>query len=282
MTYTQNTDSNGVKNINNFQTHQHAFTQWIRRPDHAPLPKDVSAQRMQIYRDLIFNNISSFIEHTYPVTQSLLPSKIWNALVEQFFQFGQCDSPYYYDISMHFKDFVDQENFHSITSLQSLHPDYPWLRELMQYEWMELYVDMAEVTWLDDQSSGSSDLDPQQLLSARSFSLKTTCWILAYQYPVQTWSTDTTLSDIQPTPSCLLIYRNQSDEIQIHPLHPLWAFLIENIQQQQTTHLNVLASQLQEATQLTKDMIDETMINLLSWLKTLTLLHVNTASSNLK
>ena len=264
----------------NFQTHQRAFTQWIRHPDHAPLPQDVSAQRMQIYRDLIFNNISSFIEHTYPVTQALLPAEIWNALVEQFFQLGQCDSPYYYDISMHFKDFVDQENFHSIASPQGLHQDYPWLRELMQYEWMELYVDMAEVTWLNEQSSESSELDPQQLRSAHSFTLKTTCWLLAYQYPVHTWSTATTLTDIQHAPTCLLIYRNQNDDIQIHPLHPLWAFLIEKIQQQQTTQFNVLASQLQAITQLTQEMIDETIINLLSWLKTLTLLHVKTSSAN--
>ena len=98
---------------------------------------------------------------------------------------------------------------------------------------------------------------------------------MAYQYPVQTSSPTTKLTDIQVAPTCLLIYRNRSDEIQIHPLHPLWAFLIETIQRQESTHFDMLTAQLQEATQLTKEAIDEITINLLSWLKTLTLLHVN-------
>ncbi|MDE2421219.1 MAG: putative DNA-binding domain-containing protein [Gammaproteobacteria bacterium] len=260
---------------NDFQTHQRAFTHWIRHSEHAPLPDHVSAERMTIYRELIFNNISSFIEHTYPVTQALLPTEIWDALTHLFFQQGQCDSPYYYDISMHFKDFIDQEEFNSIESLHSLHQTYSWLRELMQYEWMELYVDMAETSWLEDNSSESSNVDIQQLSPDHSFTLKTTCWILAYQYPVHTWSTTTQLADIQITPTCLLIYRNRSDEMQVHPLHPLWAFLLETIQNQENMHFDKLTAQLQEATQLAKETIDEITINLLSWLKTLTLLHVN-------
>jgi len=269
--------SNIIINSKDFQKQQLAFTHWIRHSDSAPLPNHVSALRMQIYRDLIFNNISSFIEHTYPVTQALLPSDIWMNLIDLFFKHGQCDSPYYYDISMHFKDFVDLK---STELFQNLHQDYPWLRELMQYEWMELYVDMAEVIWHDDHSSEMTDMDIQQLISTHSFALKTTCWILAYQHPVHTWSTTTTLADIQPIPTCLLIYRNQSDEIQIHQLHPLWAFFMETIQSQEVTHFSTLTLQLQEATQLTKEMIDETLVNLLSWLKTLTLLHVSHLTSN--
>jgi hypothetical protein len=259
-----------------FQTHQLAFTNWIRHADHAPLPNNVSTKHMTIYRELVFNNISSFIEHTYPVTQALLPAEIWQDLINIFFKYGQCDSPYYYDISLHFKDFLDQDTSktlpqnHESEWLEIIHQDYPWLRELMQYEWMELYVDMADVAWLDDHSSESNVSD----LSTQPFKLKTTCWVLAYQYPVHTWSTDTSLADIQLTPTCLLIYRNQSYDIQIHSLHPLWAYFIETMQSQEVSEFTTLASQLQKTTQLAKEMINETLINLLNWLKTLTLLHV--------
>jgi hypothetical protein len=272
------------KNIlekNNFQTHQLAFTHWIRHPNNAPLPNRVSAQRMMIYRELVFNNISSFIEHTYPVTQALLPPEIWQSLIDAFFQHGQCNSPYYYDISLHFKDFLDQNlsnpqalnNEKNIVSLQSLHENFPWLRELIQYEWMELYVDMIDVMWLGD-SVTSYDIDHELFTSEHSLTLKTTCWLLAYQYPVHTWTTSTSLREIQSTPTCLLIYRDQRYEIQIHTLHPLWAFFIETMQSQEISDFSTLTLQLQKTTQLTKDVIDETLINLLNWLKKLTLLQV--------
>jgi hypothetical protein len=289
MTHANASHLPDISQKDHFQHHQQAFTHWIRHPDHAPLPNHVSAQRMTIYRELVFNNISSFIEHTYPVTQALLPSELWQGLIDVFFQNGQFDSQYYYDISLHFKDFLDQDlskivaqtNEPTLASLQSLHEDYPWLRELMQYEWMELYVDMADVTWLDD-SSTSPYLDHEQLIPTHSFTLKTTCWLLAYQYPVHTWSTRTSLAEIELTPTCLLIYRDQHYDIQVHSLHPLWAYCIETMQSLELTDFSNLSLQLQETTQLAKEMIDETLINLLSWLKTLTLLHLIPAASNSK
>ena len=287
MTHAHRSHLPEIADKHQFQQHQQAFTHWIRHPEHAPLPNRVSTQRMTIYRELVFNNISSFIEHTYPVTQALLPSAIWQSLIDVFFQHGQCNSPYYYDISLHFKDFLDQDlskivaqkSEKILASLHSLHEDYPWLRELMQYEWMELYVDMADVTWLDD-SSTSPDLDHEQLLSTYSFTLKTNCWLLAYQYPVHTWSTGTTLAEIQLTPTCLLIYRDQHYDIQVHALHPLWAYCIETIQSLELTDFSNLSLHLQETTQLAKDLIDETLINLLSWLKTLTLIDLIPTASN--
>jgi hypothetical protein len=282
------THSNISQLTDAFQKHQLAFTDWIRHPDNAPAPNSISTQRLNIYRELIFNNISSFIEHTYPVTQALLPAEIWRNLIDAFFQYGQCDSPYYYDISMHFKDFLDQDlskilitsnGASSLTSVENLHQNHPWLRELMQYEWMELYVDMAEVTWLDDHSSEAVNVDLHQL-TAYSFKLKTTCWILAYQYPVHTWSTATCLVDIQPSPTCLLIYRDQNFDLKIHTLHPLWAFFIDTLQSQEITNFSSLTALLQENTQLAQEMIDETLINVLNWLKTLTLLHITPVDLN--
>lgn len=276
------THSNTSPMIESFQNHQLAFTRWIRHPDSAPAPNNISTHRLNIYRELIFNNISSFIEHTYPVSQALLPDEVWLNLIDAFFKSGQCDSPYYYDISMHFKDFLEQDlskvleinnDTSSLSCLENLHQDYPWLRELMQYEWMELYVDMADVTWLDDHTSEALDVDLHSL-NQQKFQLKTTCWILAYQYPVHTWSTATSIADIQLTPTCLLIYRDQNFDLKIHPLHPLWAFFIDTLQSQEMTDFKSLAVLLQENTQLVQDVIDETLINVLTWLNNLTLLHV--------
>lgn len=258
-----------------FQSHQRAFTQWIRHPDDDSLPNEISAQRMNTYRDLIFNNIESFVEHTYPIAKALLPNKLWRELIEAFFQYGQCDSPYYYDISLHFKDFVDQDALNSespedsspLNHLKEIHSDYPWLRELMQYEWMELYVEMAEVEWLND----SADLQ-----------LKTTCWILAYQYPVHTWSVNTTADEIQVQPSCLLVFRDQNFLTHVYPIHPLWAFIIDTLQTQKTIQLDALQEQVQQTTQLPTIEVQEVLNHLLTWMQTLNLLQITATHDDSK
>lgn len=68
-----------------FQTMQRQFCEWIRDPD-LEIPQALPAQRMQIYRDLLFNNISSFIELVYPVARSMLPELKWQQLLLEFFQ----------------------------------------------------------------------------------------------------------------------------------------------------------------------------------------------------
>jgi len=249
-----------------FQAHQHAFTQWIRHPDDDSLPNGISAQRMNTYRNLIFNNIESFIEHTYPITKALLPKELWRDLVNEFFQYGQCNSPYYYDISLHFKEFLEQDIAHGESSEDSsqlnprgnIYSDYPWLRELMQFEWMELYIEMAEVEWHLDRT----DLQ-----------LKTTCWILAYQYPVHTWSIQTTVDDIHVQPSCLLVYRDENFLTQVYPIHPLWAFIIDSLQTQASIQRSELEQQLEQATQIPTSEIQAVLNQLCAWLQTINLLH---------
>ncbi|MBC7750170.1 MAG: putative DNA-binding domain-containing protein [Candidatus Saccharibacteria bacterium] len=261
-----------------FQTHQRAFTQWIRHPDTVSLPNGISAQRMNTYRDLIFNNIESFVEHSYPITKALLPKELWRHLIEAFFQYGQCDSPYYYDISLHFKDFLEQDTFNRdsvnrassedtsrLNHLKNIHNDYPWLRELMQYEWMELFVEIAEVEWLNDV------IDLQ---------LKTTCWILAYQYPVHTWSVNTTIEDINVQPTCLLVYRDPNFITQVYTLHPLWAFIIETLQTQESIHVVALQTLVEQTTLLPTIEVQNVLANIFSWLQTLNLLQETRTQSN--
>lgn len=261
-----------------FQSHQLAFTQWIRHPDQAVLPQGISAKRMNTYRDLVFNNIASFVEHTYPVTQALLTHELWHHLIDAFFQYGQCGSPYYYDISLHFKDFLDQPIFNGespqsessedsspLNALKSIHSDYPWLRELMQFEWMALYVEMAEVEWLDD----CTDLQ-----------LKTTCWILAYQYPVHTWSIQMTVDDIHVQPSCLLVYRDENFLTQVYPIHLFWAFIIDTLQTQESIQRNELEQQLLQATQRSTSEVQEVLNQLCTWLQTINLLQATPTQDN--
>ncbi len=280
--------------IADFQQHQLAFTHWIRHPQTAAIPEQIESRRMQTYRDLVFNNVSSFIEHTYPIAQAMLPSTVWDTLVDYFFKYGQCDSPYYYDISLHFREYLDQARQEEPAEqsrvmqverdtvrhdIQQIHLRYPWLQELLQYEWMELYVDMAETSWRDD----SAAIERAGLAATFKFktlnknvpiTLKTSCWLLAYQYPVHTWSKDAYPVTPESLPTCLLIFRNPDFQMRVFTLHPLWAYLIELIQSAPEPSIHQLAHALAIATQYSEKAAKNQVKTLIKWLFAINLLQI--------
>ncbi|MEN8347233.1 putative DNA-binding domain-containing protein [Acinetobacter nosocomialis] len=193
-----------------FQTMQRQFCEWIRDPD-LELPQALPAQRMQIYRDLLFNNVSSFIELVYPVARSMLPELKWQQLLLEFFQKAKSRSPLYNDISLEFREYLTARQ-HPILQ------EYPWLAELLQFEWLELYLDTVEI-------------ENDVLHENCAWQLTTKVWVLVYQYPVYTWTTLMTLEQVELAPSAIMVWRDQQDKVCIEQLSPLFAMLIEQLTQ---------------------------------------------------
>lgn len=201
-----------------FQATQQQFCNWIRSPQ-SELPKALPAERMQIYRDLLFNNVCSFINLVYPVTRAILPELKWQKLLNEFFQKAQCDSPFYNDISLQFREYL--------TDCQ--HPilkEYPWLAELLQYEWLELYLDTIEIA-------------KKKVTLKDKWQLKTQVWVLVYQYPVHQWSSRMSISEIEHMPSVIMVWRNDQDHICIETLSALFAVLIEQLNQQELVEQDI-------------------------------------------
>lgn len=67
--------------------------------------------------------------------------------------------------------------------------EYPWLAELLQYEWLELYLDTLEIT--------------KQYIEAPIWQLKTQVWVLVYQYPVYRWALNQT--ELEQAPSAIMV-----------------------------------------------------------------------------
>ena len=193
-----------------FQITQQQFCDWIRAPE-SELPHTLSTERMQVYRDLLFNNVCSFINLVYPVTRAMLPEWQWHKLLIEFFQNAKCKSPFYNDISLQFREYLTDCN-HSI-----LH-EYPWLAELLQFEWLELYLDTVEIENI--RPTGHED-----------WQLKTPVWVLVYQYPVYQWTLTRVPDVIEPMPSAIMVWRNDQDEVCIEGLSPLFAMLVEQLNQ---------------------------------------------------
>lgn len=197
-----------VLKVSTFQSTQQQFCNWIREPN-AEHTKICDLERMQIYRDLLFNNMCSFINLVYPIARSILPVDQWQLLLEEFFQKAKCQSPIYNDISLQFRDYLT-ENRHPVLS------QYPWLEELLQFEWLELYLDTLEI----------EDIN---IVEKISWQLTHKLWVLVYQYPVYAWTVDTTLADIEVMPSAIMVWRDQQDKICLERLSPLFAMLIEQM-----------------------------------------------------
>ena len=196
-------------NEHTFQQTQHVFCNWLRDPNSV---KDVpfALDRMQVYRELLFNNVCSFINLVYPVARSLLPEQQWQQLLADFFRESQNQSPLYNDISLQFREFLTEKQ----------HPilfEYPWLAELLQYEWLELYLDTLEI-------------EDVTLNAELNWQLTTQVWVLVYQYPVYQWSINQI--NIDPAPSAIMVWRNKHDRVCVEILTPLFAYLIEQLAQQ--------------------------------------------------
>lgn len=228
----------------NFQQTQAEFTHWLRQPDAAPLPVGILPARMHTYRELLFNNVISFVDITFPVAKALLPKPIWQRLSEHFFADYHCHSPFFYDISLHFREFVAALNWPELA-------DFPWLTELLHYEWMELAADIAEEPnpsiasdcVLADESCWSQTDAPVRLAMP--------AWPLAYQWPVASWTVETEVADLQAQAQAVVLWRNRADDVRSLVVEPLTAWLIERIQlgSQELKHqtLNNLADELVSA-----------------------------------
>ena len=156
-----------------FKQHQYAFTAHLRDPQKNAIPDGIEDRRMNIYRELLYNNIESFISGGFPVIRDIYSDENWHRMVRDFFAHHQCKSPYFLEISQEFIDYLQNER-------EPQADDPAGLIELAHYEWVELALHISDETICMDQVDANGDL----LNQCPVFS--PVAWPLAYQFPVHT------------------------------------------------------------------------------------------------
>lgn len=200
-----------------FQALQHAFTAHIRDPDNVQCPDNIEDRRMDIYRDLFFNNILGFLENGFPVLRSHYDEQGWRRLARAFFSIHDSHSPYFIDISKEFVEYLQAE--HQVTDDD---PDY--LFELAHFEW-------AEVALMIDQETPDWDsIDPHGDMLTTIPVLSPTAFCLAYAWPVHLISHDHHPTEKPDTPSFVIIYRDTDDDVQYMEANPVLARIMELLQ----------------------------------------------------
>jgi len=201
-----------------FIQQQYAFAAHIRDPRHNAAPPGIENRRMDIYRELFFNNIEGFLASSFPVLRELMDDHGWHALARDFFAGHRCHSPLFLDIPREFLDYLDQERAACGT-------DLPFMRELAHYEWVELALSAAE-------NDPGEQLAVDGDLLAGAPLLSPLAWPLAYQYPVHRISPAFQPRQPDAQPTYLLVYRDTRDEVGFIELNPVSARLLSLLQEQ--------------------------------------------------
>jgi len=214
---------------------QRRFAAHLRDPATAPAPEGIEDRRLQVYRELFFDNISDSLAGTFPVLCEILGPGRWARLVRDFYRDYRCHTPLFLEIPREFLNYLGEE--------REVQPGDPaFLYELAHYEWVELAlaVDEHELAMVAADASGDL-LDGVPVLSPLA-------WPLAYRFPVHRLGPDHQPSDPPDEPSFYIARRDRRDEVGVIQVNAVTLRLVERLQQDPEltgrTHLGALADEL--------------------------------------
>jgi len=196
---------------------QYEFTRHIRDPENQPAPADIEDRRMEIYRDLLYRNVESFMANSYPVLRKITPDDRWHAMIRDYFKRHQARTPLFPRMPQEFLQYLENEH--------NGEDDPPFLLELAHYEWAEIAVsiDTREIDW--------DGIDPDGDLLENIPMLNPLAMPLSYRYPVHTISPDIQPEQEPSQPTYIVVYRDRKDDVGFVELNPVSARLLELIQQ---------------------------------------------------
>ena len=200
-------------------TLQIRFAGHIRDPDAVPAPAGVEDRRMQIYRDLFFNNISRLLASNFPVLRRLHNAPAWSRLVREFFAEHRAQTPLFPELPREFLRYLEEQR-------RERPGDPPFLLELAHYEWVEvaLSLDQRELEHLEVERDGD-------LLTGVPV-LSPLAWPLSYRYPVHRISPAFQPQQAPDEMTHLLVYRNRADTVRFMLLNDVARLLLALMQEQ--------------------------------------------------
>lgn len=197
-----------------FVASQLEFAAHLRDPDRYPAPADVEDRRMQIYRDLFFNNISAFLAKGFEVLRSCMEDGAWQCLVRDFYRDHASRTPLFTRL---YHEFV----VYLATEREPRPTDPPFLSELAHYEWTRLELLFAP----DPEYDAGIDPDGDVLLNRPV--LSPLARGLSYRFPVDEISRYHQPVLPAATPVHFLVYRNAEDAVKYVKLNVVSARLFE-------------------------------------------------------
>jgi len=219
-----------------FTQQQLAFSAHIRDPEGSPAPQGIPAERLSVYRELIFNGFDSHLSTNFPVLRAICSDSQWSALVRGFLVRHRARTPLFTEIGLEFLDYLQHER----TPAEN---DWPFLLELAHYEYAELAVAISDAE--------TPAHDPNGDLLAGHPVVAASSWNLSYRYPVHRISPDFLPQAEGDNPTHLVVYRDRQDEVHFLEINAvtqrLLTLLQENPRQTGLEILQTIAAELGHA-----------------------------------
>lgn len=197
-----------------FQELQYRFAAHLRDPAANAAPAGIEDRRLKIYRELFFNNAEGFLANAFPVLRRITADADWLALVREFYAVHQSQDPLFHGLAGEFLRYLDEERGERAG-------DWPFLRELAHYEWVELALSVAE-----DQLSPQLADPNGDLLTARPL-VSPLAWTFAYDWPVHRIGPDHLPETAPEQPTLLIVWRTRNDAIKFMEINAVTARLME-------------------------------------------------------
>jgi hypothetical protein len=197
-----------------FQQAQYQFAAHLRDPERNSAPADIEDRRMQIYRELFYNNVEDFMASAFPVLRKISSDGIWHARVRDFYARHQCHDPIFHRVAAEFMSFLENERGDHVD-------DPPFIRELCHYEWVELALSVSDLELTPELADPNGDL-----LAGRPL-VSPLAWTLAYEWPVQRIGPDAIPDAPGEQPTYLIVNRNRQDEVKFMEVNAVTARLMQ-------------------------------------------------------
>jgi hypothetical protein len=195
---------------------QDTLTRYLRDPDRCAPPAGMDVARAQVYRDLVFSNLSSLLSGTFPVLVKILGGGEWRSLVRIFLRDYRAHTPKFGEIAQEFVEFLASEPL-----ALSDGPWPPFMVELAHYEWVEMALQQSDAEPLPASDAG--------LLLDRPLLVSPLAWPLAYAWPVQLVGPDYRPDSPPAQPTLLLVRRSEDWNVRFSELSPLAWRLLQRI-----------------------------------------------------
>ena len=200
-----------------FQRLQYRFAAHLRDPERHRAPAGIEPRRMQVYRELFYNNVQGFLATAFPVLRRITPDARWHALVRDFFARHESHEPLFHKIAGEFLKYLEARGRRRGAN----RTDWPFLRELAHYEWVELALAVSDLE-LTPQLA-----DPNGDLLAGVPVVSPLAWSLAYEFPVHRIGPEFLPKEPGAAPTYLIVYRNRQDEVKFMEANAVTARLLE-------------------------------------------------------
>lgn len=89
---------------------QQSWSGYLRAPTQTERPAGTAARRIDVYAELLRNNIRGFIDQCFPLCRASVSAACWEDLIEGFFSQGTWHhSPFFHEIPRAFVDFLQSQ-----------------------------------------------------------------------------------------------------------------------------------------------------------------------------